>query len=152
MSNVLRTLRYFQLPQHLLESGILAKLSGGALKMFVAILYKAQHHSATFLPLTNAELKSLAGLSPNTCRRSRTELWEHRLIDLAEIPGSAMVYVLIDPATRQPLPSSSQAKYGILYEKHRRRIPCYTGAKTPPKTAGLSWNELEVRGNKTGKP
>ena len=114
MSNIFvkGTAPFYPVPQHLVSSGTLKKLSEGAHKLYQVILFCAQKQTRVVLDLSNREIRDLAELSPNTIRRGRTELWEARLVDLQRAPGGRWSYVVLNPLTGGPLPGSGLKRGG----------------------------------------
>lgn len=114
MSNIFikGTAPFYPVPQHLVSSGRLKKLSEGAHKLYQVILFCAQKQTRAVLQLSNREIRDLAGLSPNTIRRGRTELWEARLVDLQRPLGGQWSYVVLNPLTGGPLPGSGLKRGG----------------------------------------
>jgi hypothetical protein len=94
---------FYSVPQHLVNSGKLKKLSEGAHKLYQLILFKAQKHTRVALELSNREIHESVGLSANTVRRGRTELWEAGLIESQRAPGDRFTYVILNPLTGCPL-------------------------------------------------
>lgn len=117
------------MPQHLVSSGTLAKLSEGAHKLYQFLLFSAQERSRAVLEISNLEIRQLAKLSPTTIRRARTELWELRLIDLRRSPGGPFQYMILNPSTGVPLPGSS-------FDSKRGHI------SIPSPNATPAWNEI----------
>jgi hypothetical protein len=105
MSNVFAkgTAPFYSVPQDLVASGKLKNLREGAHKLYQLILYKAQQRTKVALELSNREIRDLAGLSPNTVRRARIELWEVGLVELRQVPGGRYTYVVLNPLNRAPL-------------------------------------------------
>jgi hypothetical protein len=95
---------FFPVPQALISSGDLGKLSAGAIKLYLFLLFAAQKWTRVELEISNAEIREQAALSPNTIRRARTELKEVGLVDLKHVSGGRYTYVILDPVTRSPLP------------------------------------------------
>lgn len=114
MSNIFvkGTAPFYPVPQHLINSGTLAKLSEGGHKLYQLILYMAQQHTRAALELSNRDIHKLVALSPTTIRRARTELKEAELIDLRHLPGGRYTYVVLNPHTRGPLPGRRSERGG----------------------------------------
>jgi hypothetical protein len=105
VSNVFpRGTPFYPVPQSLIASGLLKNLSPGAEKLYQLLLFIAQKRTRIQFELSNLEIRREAGLSPNTIRRARTELKEVGLVDLKQTSGGRYTYVILDPATRSPLP------------------------------------------------
>lgn len=130
MSNVFTkgTAPFYSVPQALIASGRLRTLSEGAHKLYQAILYKAQQGTRTGIELSNAEIRDLVGLSPNTIRRGRTQLVECGLVELRGGLGDIYTYVVLNPLTGARLPGRGSA-------------PTKNDNPTTPLCAP-SWNEI----------
>lgn len=115
MSNIFikGTAPFYSVPQHLVDSGKLRSLSEGAHKLYQFILFKAQKHSRPVLELSNREIREAVGLSPNTIRRGRTELWEAGLVRYKRDRGERFTYVVLNPlAISRPLPGAEPKSGG----------------------------------------
>lgn len=114
MSNIFvkGTAPFYPVPQHLVSSGTLKRLSEGAHKLYQVILYCAQKQTRAVLELSNREIHDLVELSPNTIRRGRTKLLEARLIDLHRPPGGQWTYTVLNPLTGGLLPGSGFKRVG----------------------------------------
>ena len=139
MSNVFvkGTASFYPVPQCLVSSGLLRNLSGGALKLYQLILYAAQHRTRVELELSNLEVLKVAGLSPNTIRRARTELKEARLIDLRQAPGGRYTYVILNPLTGAPLPHP-RSPHGSIDPS----TPSIASTPPAPLACSVSWAEI----------
>ena len=120
MSNVLKGINFFPVPQDLVKAGTLKRLRGGALKLYLLLLYEAQRISQPCIELSNREARERIGLSPTTLRSARVKLWEEGLIDSVEDSGTATLYVLLNPVTRTPC-SELPEKYRGRYSRHPER-------------------------------
>lgn len=145
MSNVFRSqsVPFFPVPQELLRSGQFAKLTGAAVKLYVAICYEAQRKSSPSVELSNSTIRELVGLSPSAIRRARTQLWENGLIDADDVPGVPTLYVLLNPQTRKPadtIPEKHRARYSKLGERSARILKRSCRAEARP--APMSWRDL----------
>jgi hypothetical protein len=131
------TAPFYSVPQALVTSGKLRNLREGAHKLYQLILYAAQQRTRVALELSNREINELAGLSPNTIRRGRTELAEIGLIHLRQSPGGRYTYVILNPLTGVPLPGRGS--------ETARGIPPASAVSPPmPSSASHvpSWSEI----------
>ena len=106
MGSVLRDQgSYFSILAEFVDSGCLRDLSPSAVKLYVALFYLAQKHTAVRLEVSNAEFQSVAGLDTKSIQSARGQLCEQRLIDVSKGPLGVYTYILFNPKTRQPLPT-----------------------------------------------
>lgn len=132
MSNVLKDTPFFPVPQHLVKSGQLGKLTEGATKLYLLILFDAQHRTRIEMEFSNADIRALASLSPNTIRRARTELMEAGLIRLSLEKGGRYTYVLLNPVTRGELPRPDG----------RGRASPAVSVKSSTPTVSIGWADI----------
>src|SRR5579871_95902 len=137
MSNVFvkGTASFYPVPQFLITSGLLRSHSAGALKLYQLLLFAAQQRTRVELELSNSEICQLAGLSPNTIRRARTELRERGLIELRQTPGGRYTYVILNPLTRAPLPNPRSTRRGS--SQSAPSLP--STPAPPPATSAPPW-------------
>lgn len=147
MSNVLKGIPFFPTPQELVKTATLKRLRGGALRLYLLLLYEAQRISQPCIELSNREARERLGLSPTTLRVARVKLWEEGLIDAVEELGKATLYVVLNPATRAPccqLPERYRDRYSRHPERSIRilqRAKCAgENTATPPK-----WDDVAKR-------
>jgi len=111
MSNIFDPhLHFFPVTKHLIHSGHLATLRDGALRLYLVLLYLGQEQTRVELELSNQEIRRLAGLSPNTIRRARTEMSEAGLVQLKFSTGGKYAYVLMNPETGNPMRRRTRAR------------------------------------------
>jgi hypothetical protein len=147
MSNVLKGINFFPVPQDLVKAGTLKRLRGGALKLYLLLLYEAQRISQPCIEFSNREFGENIGLSPTTLRVARVQLWEEGLIDTGEESGKPTLYVLLNPATRTPcseLPEKYRDRYARLPERSIRILQRAHRAGESA-AAPLAWNDLAKR-------
>ena len=120
MSNVLKGINFFPVPQDLLKTGTLKRLRGGASKLYLLLLYDAQRISQCSIELSNRDIGESIGLSPTALRIARVQLWEAGLIDMIEASGKATLYVVLNPVTRTPCRELPE-KYRDRYSRHPER-------------------------------
>jgi len=146
MSNVfVKGMNFFPVPQYLMTSGLHKELAGGAIKLYMLILYTAQKLTRVELELSNEHIRGEADLCPNTIRRARTKLKESGLIDLKRISGGRYIYVLLDPLTRQPLPPRRFSSGGNSPGENNLAPNSLTPALKPtPCSASISpsWSDI----------
>ena len=106
MGNVLRDQgRFFSIPAEFVESGCLRDMSPSSVRLYVALYYFAQKHSAVRLEFSNAQLQSYAGLDAKSIQSARNQLGDLRLIKSLKGALGVYTYVLLKPTTGEPLPS-----------------------------------------------
>jgi DNA-binding transcriptional ArsR family regulator len=132
------TAPFYSVPQALVSSGKLKNLREGAHKLYQLILYTAQQRTRVAVELSNRGIRELAGLSPNTVRRARTELSEAGLVDLKQVPGGRYTYVILNPLTGSPLPHPRSQPVG-----NTQSTPSTPPATTPFSASfAPSWSEI----------
>jgi 5S rRNA maturation endonuclease (ribonuclease M5) len=112
MSNIFHgtSIAYFQVPQSVIVLRLLSVLPLCALRMYIALLYKAQRFSRPDLKMTNHDFAT-HGVSANSVRHGRMALSKHGLIQFEE--GNDSRYILCDPETKQSIsPRKSQPHVG----------------------------------------
>ncbi|MFZ0633874.1 MAG: hypothetical protein WAM56_21470 [Acidobacteriaceae bacterium] len=103
MSNVFRytALSYYQMPEAVMESGVLAELSLSALRLYLYLLYRAQKTSSSIVKLTAGDAMK-AGLSLRSVLPAREELIGCKLIAATQ-GRRGFTYELLDPVSGQSL-------------------------------------------------
>src|SRR5580704_15132232 len=113
MANVLRDQgRFFSLPAEFVESGCLRDLSPSAVKLYVALYYFGQKHSAVRLEFSNAELQSQTGLDTKSIQTARKLLCDQNLVRTLKGALGVYTYTLLNQKTGEALPAP-QGRTGI---------------------------------------
>ena len=75
MSNVFHraSIKHFQLPQQIAESGMLKELLPGSLRMYILLAYKAQHHTRFEFALKNEDFAHAGLSSPKSIIAAREQ-------------------------------------------------------------------------------
>ncbi len=148
MSNVFSkgTAPYYSVPQFLIDSGLLGRLSAGALRLYQLLLFTAQQKTRVELELSNFEIHKRAGLSPNTIRRARTKLKEFGLVDLRQSSGDRYTYVILNPLTGSPLP-----RPGSPLKGSGPSTPLAPSISSTPSTLGPSSPSIAPQWSQIGK-
>lgn len=106
MANVLRDQgKFFNIPAEFVESGGLRDMSPSSVKLYVALYYFAQKHSAVRLEFSSAELQDHTGLDTKSIQSARGQLRDRRLIEIQKGALGVYTYILLNPATGSPLPA-----------------------------------------------
>jgi hypothetical protein len=103
MSNVLQN-NFFTVSRELVDGGHLAALSGGAVKLYIALMSLAQKHSAVEIEIPAYVAHHLAGIVANTVTSATKELVDAGLVKSTTGQYGRKSYVLLDPKTGFPLP------------------------------------------------
>jgi len=103
VSNVLRN-NFFTVPHELVDAGHLAALSGGAVKLYIALMRLAQKHSAVEIEIPAYVAHDLADIVANTVTSASKELVAAGLVKSRTGQYGRKSYVLLDPKTGFPLP------------------------------------------------
>ena len=124
MANVLRDQgRFFSLPAEFVESGCLRDLSPSAVKLYVALYYFGQKHSAVRLEFSNAELQSQTGLDTKSIQTARKLLCDQNLVRTLKGALGVYTYTLLNQKTGEALPAP-QGRTGIRrYHSAPRQHP-----------------------------
>jgi hypothetical protein len=104
MGNVFSEQRFFTVPVEFVDSGSLRDISPSAVRLYVALCYFAQKHTAVTLQLSNAELRDNVSLDPKSIQSARKELRNHRLIDFEKGALGVYSYILRNSSTGERLP------------------------------------------------
>src|SRR5262249_51828085 len=112
MGNVLRGEPFFPMPQEFADSGKLRDSSGSATKLYLALYYFAQRHTAVRLECSNAELRAYTGLDTKSIRSARNELMDQGLIVGQKGALGVYTYILLNPRNREPL-ASPEGRTGL---------------------------------------
>lgn len=99
MSNVFEftSVTYFQVPEHVIDSGRWARLTHKAKDLYVLILRHAQRYSTTTLRLTSKDMARV-GISRNSVNAAIESLDAEKLIH-AKLGSHGYTFTLLDPAT-----------------------------------------------------
>jgi len=151
MSNVLRDqCHFFSIPAEFVESGGLRDLSPSAVKLYVALYFFAQKHSAVRLDFSNAQLKNHAGLDAKSVQAARTQLREQKLVRAEKGALGVYSYVLLNPTTCEPLPAppgrTGHKRYHSTPRRHSEQpVPASEGAIAQATTPAYPTRPLEGR-------
>jgi hypothetical protein len=118
-----RGVRFFPMPEHIVRAGIVEKMSGSALKLYLFLLYLAQKHSAVRIETVAYEVRDFVGLHENSVSKARVELVQLGLVDCKALQHNIYEYQLLDPATKRPLEPPTGKKDGKLRKGLRRWHP-----------------------------
>jgi hypothetical protein len=106
MGNILRNqCRFFSIPTEFVEAGNLGDCSPSALKLYIALYYFGQKHTAVRLEFSNAQLQSYVRLDTKSIQLARRQLGDRRLITIRKGALGVYTYTLLNPTTGEPLPS-----------------------------------------------
>jgi hypothetical protein len=157
MGNILRDqCRFFSLPAEFVESGCLCNISPSAVKLYVALYFFAQKHSAVRLEFSNAQLQTYAGLDPKSIQSARELLCTHRLIRTSKGALGIYSYVLLNPGNGEPLPppvgrTGTRRYHSPAKEQsHDRHEPSLLGRRTPlavPEPVAKTGEEMRGDGD-----
>ena len=100
MSNMLD--RWFPVPQQLMRSGKIKKLSGMALKVYLALLHDCERYQNRKLTRTTKQLQDVVGGSRNSHKTARVELTNLGLIVAKNAGVEGFVIEICDAATGKP--------------------------------------------------
>ncbi|MCU1311385.1 MAG: hypothetical protein JWO20_2510 [Candidatus Angelobacter sp.] len=106
MSNPFRNtgITYFQVPDEIIKSGVLAKLRPTTLRAYLVLLFKVQRHSRpSALSITDAEMQELASISENSMTQARREMAKFKLANTQRGRGGVHAYTLLNPSTGAPI-------------------------------------------------
>ncbi len=117
MSNIFRGLGmvYFQVPDEIVSTGLLSKLPGKALSIYLLILATAQRKSSPIVRLTSAEITEACDINKNHVTPSVKKLAALGLISFLHRKGAGWFYEfeLLDPGTRLPIPPASEKELSL---------------------------------------
>jgi len=140
---------FFGIPQTAMRSGKLKRLSGCAVKVYLALNHESERFCTREVTLTLAKLRELVGGAPNSHIKARNELKRAGLVEFEECGAKGFKYRICDPATERPWPGDPKVR--IRYQKKSTKAPdalpvCDEPVRStaPPKTEtdpGVSYQE-----------
>jgi hypothetical protein len=107
--------RFFGIPQSFIRLGIVKKLSGAAILLYIALLHESERYCTRELIRTVAQLGALVGGAPNSYAKARKELVRAGLMQIEPYGREGFVFHLCDPTTGNPWPGHPQER--IVYTK-----------------------------------
>lgn len=112
---------FFGVPQAAMRLGTISRLSGAALKLYVALCHESERYRTREITRTVTELRKLVGGAPNSHIKARRELVAVGLAEFENLGADGVLFRLCDPETGKPWPSDSKER--VLYQKQTAQQP-----------------------------
>jgi hypothetical protein len=90
---------FFGIPPAAIRRGIVKKLSGAAIRLYVALWHESERCCTRERTLTVAQLRELVGGSPNSYAKARKDLVRAGLVQIEPYGREGFVFHLCDPTT-----------------------------------------------------
>ena len=102
--------RYFGIPQHVIRSGLWARMKPSEWSLYVCLMHESERYSTREIQRTDVALCALAGVSSRAFCNARKKLQEYGLLICHRGRGNAYVYTVCDPQTGTPWPGDPKQK------------------------------------------
>ena len=148
--------RYFGMPQHVIRSGLWARMKPSQQSLYVCLMHESERCSTRQMRRNDGYLCELSGLSSRAFCDARKKLQELGLVQCRRGAGNIYVYTVCNPETGTPWPGAPKERF--LYRKkepsaenERRTSSACTDADVPakigksPQTAPLSPNNSPLK-------
>lgn len=113
--------RYFGVHQHVIRSGLWARLRPGAQSLYIFLAHQSERTSTRKVAATDAEISAVVGVKQRTLCNARKQLSELELVQSRRGAGNKFTYILCDPETGQPY--AGDPKTPVRYEKRTESAP-----------------------------
>jgi hypothetical protein len=140
--------RYFGLSQHVLRSGLWARMKPGEQNLYVCLMHESERYSTRKLTRTDAALRELTGLSSRTFCNSRKKLREWNLITCTRGQGNVYCYEICNPQTGRPW--DGDPKQRVVYQKTPKHAEINGRQQTDLPTQSKEFGKLGGKASANG--
>jgi hypothetical protein len=149
---------FFGVPQEAIRRGMVKKLSGVAIRLYIALWHESERYCTRELTRTVAQLRELVGGSPGSHAKARDELVRAGLVQIEPYGREGFVFHLCDPTTRKPWPvhprervrySKKNAPSSPLTEGHSAPAPARKRPKIDDAGTSFSFGHNEAKDEST---
>ena len=137
--------RSFGMPQHVVRTGLWAKLKPSEQNLYVCLMHESERFSTRTIRRNDAALCRISGLSSRAFCNARKKLQEFRLIECHRGVGNIYVYTISNPETGIPWPGSPKER--ITYrrkvaQEHEKNIRPNNQSGTSEGTEGPEFTQV----------
>lgn len=124
--------RFFGVDPTVVDDGIVAKMSGTELRLFIYLMRRSDRYSTRKFKATDKDIVGGVGGSPAAYCTARKRLRSKGLIEFERNDGGHYVYQICDPATGKPYPGDPKQKPPYVKRVKRNSVQQVgLTAKTP---------------------